>query len=378
MTINANVVEPTDLLSARSAGTKPRRILSIDGGGIRGLIAVEVLYAIEAILRERFARPDMVLADHFDMVAGTSTGAIIATALSLGMSCSELRDFYLQSGAKMFEHAHFYERFKYKYKDEMLSEQLREVFGADTRLDSEKLRCLLMLIVRNSNADETWTITNNPRSPYNARSRADCQLDLPLWQLVRASAAAPSFFPPEVLNLGGQDLVFIDGSVSSYCNPAFQAVMQATAMPFGLQWATGPQALELVSVGTGLAPHRRSELQADNVNLLYDATVLPASLILSSVIEQDFLCRLFGQCRHGLPLDKILGDMVGAPAPGGEKLFSYVRYNVELSARGLADIGLSDIEPQDVQLIDSVAHIESLTRIGKAVAAQHVRAEHLR
>ena len=377
MTQNISMDEPAAHSSTPSADIKPRRILSIDGGGIRGLIAVEVLCEIEAILRERHARPNMVLADHFDMVAGTSTGAIIAAALCLGMSCSELRGFYMEGGAKMFEPSHFYERFKYKYKDEMLSAQLRDVFGADTRLGSDKLRCLLMLIVRNSNADETWTITNNPHSPYNARSRADCQLDLPLWQLVRASAAAPSFFPPEVMNLGGKDLVFVDGSVSSYCNPAFQAVMQATAKPFGLLWATGPQALELVSVGTGLAPHRRSELQADDVNLLYDATVLPGSLILSSVIEQDFLCRLFGQCLHGLPMDKILGDMVGMPAPSGDNLFSYVRYNVELSARGLQQIGISDIEPEDVQLIDSVEHIESLTRIGKAVAAHHVRPEHL-
>ena len=76
-------------------------------------------------------------------------------------------------------------------------------------------------------------------------------------------------------------------------------------------------------------------------------------------------------------MDKILGDMVGMPAPSGDNLFSYVRYNVELSARGLQQIGISDIEPEDVQLIDSVEHIESLTRIGKAVAAHHVRPEHL-
>ncbi len=358
-------------------GGERRRILSIDGGGIRGLIAVEVLSSIEAILRLRYAKPDLVLADHFDMVAGTSTGAIIATAISLGMSCDAIRSFYLDSGAKMFEHAHFYERFKYKYKDEMLSEQLRSVFGADTLLGSEKLLCVLMMIVRNSNADETWTITNNPLSPYNAQVRGERQLDLPLWQLVRASAAAPSFFPPEVVQLGGRELVLIDGSVSSYCNPAFQAFIQATAAPFGLNWKTGPGALELVSVGTGLAPHSRSDLHSKDVNLLYDATVLPASLILSSVIEQDFLCRLFGVCHHGIPMDKNLGDMVGMAAPGGAKLFDYVRYNVELTERGLDALGLADIEAQSVQMIDSVAHIDSLTRIGKALAARDVQTAHL-
>ena len=373
--MNDTTPHPTEASAAANASAR-HRILSIDGGGIRGLIAVEVLSAMEAILRERYGKPELVLADHFDMVAGTSTGAIIATAVSLGLSCDQIRSFYLDSGAKMFAHSHFYERFKYKYKDEMLSEELRSVFGADTNLGSAKLRCMLMMILRNSNADETWTLTNNPQSPYNAEVRGDRQLDLPLWQLVRASAAAPSFFPPEVVTVGGRELVFIDGSVSSYCNPAFQAVIHATAAPYGMNWKTGPGNLELVSVGTGLAPHSRKDLRSDDINLMYDATVLPASLILSSVIEQDFLCRLFGVCHHGQPMDKNVGDMVGVPAPGGTKLFDYVRYNVDLTERGLDGLGLSDIQAADVQMIDSVEHMESLTRIGKTLAKRDVRGAH--
>jgi hypothetical protein len=180
-----------------------------------------------------------------------------------------------------------------------------------------------------------------------------------------------------VVKVGGRDLVLIDGSVSSYCNPAFQAVIHATAAPNGLNWKTGPGALELVSVGTGLAPHSRKDMRSQNVNLVYDATVLPASLILSSVIEQDFLCRLFGVCHHGIPMDKNLGDMVGVPAPGGTKLFDYVRYNVDLTERGLDSLGLSDIEAQSVQMIDSVEHMASLTRIGRALAKRDVREAHL-
>ena len=55
-----------------------------------------------------------------------------------------------------------------------------------------------------------------------------------------------------------------------------------------------------------------------------------------------------------------------------------MRYNLELSERGLGDLGLADIEAQSVQMIDSVAHIDSLTRIGKALAARDVQAAHLR
>jgi predicted acylesterase/phospholipase RssA len=64
-----------------------RKILALDGGGIRGIITLEILARIESLLREKSGRrDDFVLADYFDFIAGTSTGAIIGTALSLGMT----------------------------------------------------------------------------------------------------------------------------------------------------------------------------------------------------------------------------------------------------------------------------------------------------
>src|SRR4051812_48405583 len=81
----------------------PKKLLALDGGGIRGLIAVEVLAGIEAMLRQKHGKPDLVLADYFDYVAGTSTGAIIATCLSLGMSVDRIREFYVANGEAMFD-----------------------------------------------------------------------------------------------------------------------------------------------------------------------------------------------------------------------------------------------------------------------------------
>ena len=71
------------------------RLLALDGGGIRGIITLEVLDEIERTLRARMGRPALVLADFFDYVAGTSTGAIIAACVSLGMPVSEIRRFYI-------------------------------------------------------------------------------------------------------------------------------------------------------------------------------------------------------------------------------------------------------------------------------------------
>ena len=71
------------------------RLLAFDGGGIRGLFSLEVARRIEALLRERHGRPDLVLADHFHYLGGTSTGAIIATFLSWGLPVD---DYLRESG----------------------------------------------------------------------------------------------------------------------------------------------------------------------------------------------------------------------------------------------------------------------------------------
>ena len=57
--------------------TPQKKLLALDGGGIRGIISLEVLRAIEQIVRQKLGRPDAVLADYFDYMAGTSTGAVI-------------------------------------------------------------------------------------------------------------------------------------------------------------------------------------------------------------------------------------------------------------------------------------------------------------
>ena len=80
-------------LNARIASTGPKKILALDGGGIRGMITVEVLAEIESQLRSKLGRgEDFRLADYFDFVAGTSTGAIIAACVSVGMTVSEIHE----------------------------------------------------------------------------------------------------------------------------------------------------------------------------------------------------------------------------------------------------------------------------------------------
>ena len=84
---------PADSSHLQSLLASPgkKRMLAIDGGGIRGVIAVEILGEIERILREQTGNPELRLADWFHFISGCSTGAIIATGLSMGMTVDELR-----------------------------------------------------------------------------------------------------------------------------------------------------------------------------------------------------------------------------------------------------------------------------------------------
>jgi hypothetical protein len=354
-----------------------RKLLACDGGGIRGIIAVEILAKIEGDLRASAGKPDLVLADYFDYVAGTSTGAIIATLVALGFSVERIRDFYLKSGAEMFEKARLWDRFRTKFRDDNLARMLREVLGEDTSLGSDRLRTLLLIVLRNATTDSPWPLSNNPLAKYNDRGRADCNLLLPLWQLVRASTAAPTYFPPERVIIGAHDFVFVDGGVTMYNNPAFQLFLMATSEPYRLCWPIGAQQMLIVSVGTGASANAQGDLSPDEMHLLYNATTIPSALMAAALYEQDFLCRIFGKCVAGDGLDREVGTVIGQGIPGAPKLFTYARYNAELSAAGLADLGLPAINPASVQQMDSVEHIAEMQEVGRAVAEQKVKLAHL-
>ena len=293
------------------------------------------------------------------------------------MSVAEIVEFYTVAGAQMFERASLFERLKYKFTDEPLARKLKEVFGARTALGSPSLESMLLLVLRNATTDSPWPISNNPFAKYNDRARPDCNLDLPLWQLVRASTAAPTYFPPEVIKVGPHQWVFVDGGVTMYNNPAFQLFLMATVdrywplAPEGRRgWATGPDQMLVVSVGTGTSSGARASLDPDEMNLLFNVSSIPGALMYAALNEQDLLCRVFGDCLAGDPIDREVGDLIGSsgPLPQSGKLFTYVRYNAELSADGLAKLGCGHIDPDSVRRLDAVDSIPALREVGRAAA----------
>jgi hypothetical protein len=369
-------------LTARATRPGPKKLLAIDGGGIRGVLSLQILAKIEKLLIAKTGRAEYRLADYFDYVAGTSTGGIIAAGVAIGMRVQEILDFYLKNGAAMFDKARILRRLQYQYNSEPLALQLQSVFGETTTLGAPELETLLLLVMRNATTDSPWPISNNPYAKYNNAAHPACNLNFPLWQLVRASTAAPTYFPPEVIDFGGKPFVFVDGGVTMYNNPAFQMFLMATVdrywahAPAGSGWKTGVGDMLIVSVGTGTSPGENYSLRPEEMNLLFNATTIPSALMYAALNEQDFLCRVFGDCVAGPPLDREIDNMIGSRGPLNAKLFRYARYNAELTPEGLAAIGCGDVDPASVQKLDSIDALGSLQKVGEAVAREKVDAGH--
>src|SRR5271170_2018921 len=104
-------------------------ILSLDGGGTKGMFSIQILARMEKLLRQKYDRPDLVLADHFDFIGGTSTGAIIAALLSWGASVETVENFYLDQSRKVFGRKTWFRRFRFKFHAHELNQLLRSYFS---------------------------------------------------------------------------------------------------------------------------------------------------------------------------------------------------------------------------------------------------------
>lgn len=380
-------------LASRYAVQGARKMLALDGGGIRGVLTLSILKAIETQLKQP-------LWQYFDYVAGTSTGAIIAAGLARGMSVDELITFYRNTGTAMFQRTRFLERLNSLYRDGPLQQQLKQVFGETTDLKPGQLKTLLLVVTRNVTTDSPWPISSNPEARYNLLTRKDCNLCIPLWKLVRASTAAPIYFPPEVIQVDPGDdtktFVFVDGGVTPYNNPAFVLYRFATDPAYRLQWPKGEKRLLLVSVGTGAATTEGSTATDAEHNMLSTGLGIPSALMYGSLVDQDINCRTIGRCTYGDVIDREVLDMV--PREGSDegaladrlarprvaldkdlgRSFLYARYNVDLSDEGLVRLGITGVSSEEARKMDKAdaGHIDLLLKIGSKAAGQVNVKEH--
>jgi hypothetical protein len=354
-----------------------KRILALDGGGIRGVFSLQILARIEELFRQEQDNNDLVLADVFDLIAGTSTGAIIATFLKWGLSVAKIEQLYIEQSPVMFAKSRLADKLKFKFNPEAIAQFFRERFAEDdgtpALLGSEKLREFLLVVTRNGSTGGAWPVSNNPNAMFNDRSRPDCNLNFPLWQLLRASTAAPTFFPPEEIKLAGQSHLFMDGGMTPYNNPALIAVLTATLPRYQLCWPANRDALHLISVGTGFARARMPGKPALDMNLLDHIRYIAPALIGSVAWEQDFILRVMGDCVHGAPLDSEIGALdMPALLDQQEQKFTYARYDRPLDA---TDPRIKKLPGGQIAM-DDLSLIPLLHELGAEYANEHVRLQH--
>lgn len=339
----------------------PKRILALDGGGLRGILTIGILQKIEDILRERHGDcDDFRLCHYFDLIAGTSTGSIIAAALAIGWKVEEIREKYMRLGKSVFEKSFFRKGlFRAKYDKEKLTEELQEVYGEHTMLGGDELQTGLLIMTKRLDTGSPWPISNNPRGKYYA-SRPGGTIgngEYPLWQVVRASTAASAYFDPESITIAEKSGYktteggFVDGGASPFNNPALQALMYATIDGYRIGWPTGADKLLLVSVGTGAADPKvkMSDFAAGHaiktlLSLMDDCAVLQETMLqwMSSSSTARIIDRELGDLRHDL--------VAGSP------LLNYLRYDVDLSKN---DVQSLDPSMTNVKLIDSLSAMDA-------------------
>lgn len=219
------------------------RILSIDGGGIRGVVPAEVLATIE----KKTGKPTSAL---FDLIAGTSTGGILALALSqpdphgagAAHTAARMIAFYEELGPVIFDKSwvqvlrSMNGLVHSKYSDKPIESALENFFG-NVRL-SEAITSVFV---------PSYELTQ--RTPFFFRStkaKRDPAYDFPMRTVARSTSAAPTYFPPEAISIAGtiDKYLLVDGGVFAN-NPAACALVEARVQ--------FPQATEftLVSLGTG-------------------------------------------------------------------------------------------------------------------------------
>lgn len=250
---------------------KKIRILSLDGGGIRGIITCIILRYIEEQL-QKYDNPDAKLGDYFDLISGSSTGGLIASILLMPNNHKKAKysiqtalDLYAKKGEDIFN-VSLWEKiinpigmFDEKISSKELEKQLKEFFG-ESKLNEFIKPCLIT----------SYDTYNRKAKLFNKLDGADAIENFYIKDICRATAAAPTYFEPaQITSMYGQTYTLIDGGVYAN-NPALCAYAEARKIHFSkiLNDELKPDnptvnEMIIVSVGTGtvLKPYEYNYLK---------------------------------------------------------------------------------------------------------------------
>ena len=314
----------------------PKHILTLDGGGVRGVVALAFLERIEELLSKRYGTgTDFRLCDHYALIGGTSTGAMIATGLALGYSVQELLDVYVRMSSQAFSKRRWFGGIVApKFPTQPLLDVIDSQIG-NTTLGSDQLRCGLGIVTKRLDTNSVWVFHNHPRGPFFDLSSGGGDAytpnkDLPLANLIRASTAAPTYFEPEFISIApGTEGAFVDGGVSPHNDPALAMFMLATLHGYGFRWPTGIDNMSITSVGTGAIRPMLSASVGRKTTAARVAFQSIASLMLDCSSQVQTFMQWMGSCRNPAVIDSEIGDLA-EDCIGIQKQFKYTRLNITL------------------------------------------------
>ena len=380
------------MLRSYETRTGPKRILAIDGGSVRGALAVGLIDNIERALRHKLGRKDLVLADYFDLIGGTSTGAIIAAGLALGRSADQLAELYRTLGPRVFHGGGFrVPLIQPRFDPRKLEQVITEELGQAT-LGTADWKTGFAAIAKRVDTGSSWILTNCPNAKYwdgdpdeNAREPDPAKRttvpnrDYPLAKVVQASAAAPFYFDMVRIEVNRGDAgAFFDGAVTPHGNPALQLAMTAVAPAYGMGWEAAADKLMIVSVGTGQHRPMRPEWARRPARLaIWKAIHALTSLTYDTSQLAIAMLQWLGTSPQPWRINGEIGSLQGeSPAA---PLWTFVRYDAPLEARWLAEHMKT---PPPAGLLPKLARLDddrqvpALYEIGLKVGEKLVKPEH--
>ena len=360
-------------------GITPKRILSLDGGGIRGALTLGYLKQIETILREKENDPGLLLCDYFDLIGGTSTGSIIAACLATGMDVDTVVQSYMNLGGKIFGKKRSFwnplETWKFlkaEYDYTALEQSLKDVFGTII-LGSDNIKTGLCIVAKRADTNSVWPLINHPKGKFYDTAIGKNK-DIPLWQAVRASSAAPTYFAPQMIDVGnGQRAAFVDGGVSMANNTALNLLMVATLKGFPFHWQMEEDKLTVVSVGTGFSVFKKQTGEIEEAWMKTWAQSVPDMLMQDASWQNQIILQWLSNSPTrqyvDMEIENLYDDYIA-----GKPMIKYLRYNFPITENDLNGLGLGKIfTPADVASLVEMSNAENrqlLYTIGTAAAAK--------
>ncbi|MBK8900150.1 MAG: patatin-like phospholipase family protein [Anaerolineaceae bacterium] len=229
---------------------KLTRILTIDGGGIRGLIPARVLVSLERKLQRRTGRDDARLAEFFDLVAGTSTGGLITCLLlapgenawTPAFTAQEIVDLYLDHGTQIFN-ATWGKRFR---SLNGLRDERYESRGLEALIDEKVGELWLSQLIKPC-LITAYDVTRRKAKFFTQHDARNDDKDYPIKVVARATSAAPTYFEAMPGENGRTPYAYVDGGLFAN-NPTMCAYVEAYRKLAGKPTAEN---MVILSLGTG-------------------------------------------------------------------------------------------------------------------------------